>query len=241
MIQCNNQIIQGDCRQLIKRITPNSVDLIILDPPYNTTKAEWDKHDVIDAVFSINLLQIAKQSCSLYVWCGIGEKSQSLIRWFDVFNNHWIFKDLITWKKKRGIGMRKGWLYTREECMWFVKNNKQFVWNVNAQYSDEANQFKVGMSGYACKSAFKRLTNVWTDIPEILGSKKLTHYTPKPEPAIERIVLAHTKKGDLVFDPFMGSGTTGVVCKRTGRNFIGIEIDEAYCEMATKRIEDVGE
>jgi len=241
----NNQIIQGDCRKTIKRITPNSVDLIILDPPYNTTKEQWDKHDIIDVVFSINLLRIAKPSCSLYVWCGIGEKTRSLIRWFNVFNNHWIFKDLVTWKKQRGIGMRKGWLYTREECMWFVKDNKQFVWNKEHQYTDERRVYTPNPA--ACHSEFKRITNVWTDINEstlqgAMGQVEFKgHFTPKPERAIERIVLAHTKEGDLVFDPFMGSGTTGVVCKRTGRNFLGIEIDEAYCEMATKRIEAVGE
>jgi len=85
--------------------------------------------------------------------------------------------------------------------------------------------FEKGFSGYECKSKFKRITNVWTDIPEQLVKDKAVkfHYTPKPEKAIERIILSHTSKGDIVLDPFMGSGTTGLVSKRLSRDFIGFD------------------
>src|SRR3990167_8975584 len=132
-----NKIHCGDCFDLLKLIDSNSVDLIIIDPPYLTTKEKWDKTEIVNEELSRELFRVAKNSCSLYVWCGIGEKSQSLIRWFPIFNKDWYFKDLITWKKQRGIGMRKGWLYTREEIMWFVKDNKKFIWNTDNQYSKE--------------------------------------------------------------------------------------------------------
>ena len=120
----------GDCRQLIKDIDDESIDLILTDPPYvGVVKDKWDQTEIIDGAFAKELLRVLKPSGSLYIWCGVGEKSQSLFRWYPIFNEHFHFKDLITWKKRRGIGMRKGWLYTREEIMWFVKDNKKFIWN----------------------------------------------------------------------------------------------------------------
>ena len=79
------QIILGDCLKVLPKIPNESVDLIILDPPYLTTKEQWDKKEIVNDELSNELFRVAKNSCSLYVWCGIGEKSQSLIRWFPIF------------------------------------------------------------------------------------------------------------------------------------------------------------
>ena len=243
-----NQIIEGGCLEVIKSIPNNTIDLIILDPPYLTTNQKWDKIEIVTEKLSEELFRIAKESCSLYVWCGIGEKSQSLIRWFPIFSNNWCFKDLITWKKNRGIGMRKGWLYTREEIMWFVKDNKKFIWNEKEQYSDDERKlkgfYKDGKSlSEKMKSKFKRFTNVWTDINEITFDNNKEwktfhklHHTPKPLKAIERIIKLHTKENDIVLDPFMGSGTTAVACKKLFRNFIGIENNEKYIDIINKRL-----
>lgn len=241
-------IINGDCIKVLPDIEDNSVDLIILDPPYLTTSESWDKIEIINDFVANQLYRIAKESCSLYIWCGIGEKSQSLIRWFPIFSACWYFKDLITWKKQRGFGMRKGWLYVREEIMWFVKNNDKFIWNTEFQYSKELRQlygfYKDGVKlEDRMKSPYKRITNVWEDIHEInfynsIELKNITHYTPKPIELITRIIFAHTKENDLVLDLFLGSGTTALACKNTGRNFIGIEIDEKYCDMSVKRLFD---
>jgi len=232
----------GDCRKELHKVRDESIDLIILDPPYLTTREVWDQEEVVSLELSQLLYTKAKPSCSLYVWCGIGEKSQSLIRWFPLFSEIWYFKDLITWKKRRGIGMRKGWLYTREEILWFVKDNKRFVWNKEEQYNqDEKNEFTEGFSGYKCLSEFKRITNVWTDIPEILGRKGIKHFTPKPLKALERILRVHTKEGDIVLDCFMGSGTTGVACKKLNRHFVGIELNQEFFNLARDRINETEE
>lgn len=87
--------------EILKQLPDNSIDLIIIDPPYLTTGEKWDKKEVVNAELSKELFRIAKDSCSLYIWCGIGEKSQSLIRWFPIFSKDWYFKDLITWKKQK--------------------------------------------------------------------------------------------------------------------------------------------
>jgi site-specific DNA-methyltransferase (adenine-specific) len=240
------KIINGTWQNEVPKIESDSIDLIIIDPPYLVTKEKWDKDEVVNDELSNQLFRIAKDSCSLYVWCGIGEKSQSLIRWFPIFSENWYFKDLVTWKKQRGMGMRKGWLYTREEIMWFVKDNNNFVWNKENQYSD----IKRANSGFNKKHIeitgknVLRFSNIWTDITEsILGNNGINlykngkkHYTPKPEKAIERIILAHTKENDTVLDCFLGSGTTAKVCKDLNRNCIGIEKEEEFCKLAEERI-----
>jgi len=216
-----------------------------------TTNEKWDKKEMVNVALSKELYRIAKNHCSLYVWCGIGEKSQSLIRWFPIFNQDWHFKDLITWKKQRGIGMRKGWLYTREEILWYVKDNKDFKWNKDCQYGEEKRTFTATyadperMAKYkaSVKSEYKRLSNVWDDIRETnisWNDKEIqtAHFTPKPLKTIERIIKVHTQENETVLDCFMGSGTTGVACKNLNRNFIGIELDTEYFKIAEKRINE---
>lgn len=223
-----------DSLEYTRLLPTESIDLIIIDPPYNTTNQFWDQTDPVGSELIGELFRVLKETGNLYVWCGIGEKSQSLIRWFPRFSDKFIFKDLITWKKRRGIGMRKGWLYTREEIMWFVKDNKRFTWNKEFQYSEEPNQFKVGMSGYAVQP-FKRITNVWTDIPENLRLKDTQHYTPKPLEALERIILAHTKEDDVVYDCFMGTGSTLIAASKLNRQAIGVDIEPKFVEEFLER------
>ena len=213
----NGVLYCGDSRELLKSFPAESVDLIIADPPYvGIVSAEWDKTDVFTEDLIIVLKKLMKEHASLYVWCGIGEKSQTMIDWFLRLKKFLYFKDLITWKKQRGLGNRRGWLYTREEILWFVKNNKQYIWNKKYQYSTEKRnknrygyKLKNGKSAdQYIKSEFKRLTNIWTDISEptfnTKGKDKVVglHLTPKPLKAIERIIKVHTFENDLILDPF---------------------------------------
>lgn len=244
-----DSIICGDCREVIKTIPDSSVDLIIADPPYLAVLSEvWDKQEVIDSNFVSELFRVLKPTGSLYVWCGIGEKSQSLMRWYPLFREKFVFKDLITWKKQRGMGMRKGWTYVREEIMWFTKNKSDFKWILENQYGTERrkrdggkDEIKPSQNGKYAKSLYKRLTNVWTDISETTFNvqQKIKHATPKPILAIERIIKAHTELGDVVLDPFLGSGTTAIASKRLGRNYIGIELNKEFCDLAQKQVDAV--
>jgi len=233
-----DSVFHTNCLDLCKWVEDSVIDLIIIDPPYLTTSESWDQEEVVSEELSQELFRIAKSSCSLYCWCGIGEKSQSLIRWFPIFSKLWKFKDLITWKKKRGLGMRKGWLQAREEIMWFVKDNKQFIWNKEFQYSDEKQSGKFGFEnlkeGYT-SSEFKRIPLIWTDISSQMKGNRI-HFTPKPQKAIERIILAHTKENDVVFDCFVGSGTTCVAAKKLNRQYIAGDSDERYVNITKERL-----
>lgn len=241
-----NKIYNMNCIEGMKLIEDESVDLIIVDPPYyKIVKENWDhqwetKQEYLEwcKKWIVECKRVLKESGSFYIWGGVGEKSDTIIHLKLLIDDIGLyFKDWITWKKRRGMGNRKGWLYTREEILWYVKNNKKFVWNKEEQYNKkERNQFKKGFSGYKCLSEFKRFTNIWTDVPEILGNKKINHLTPKPIEAIERIIKVHTKENDVVLDCFMGSGTTAVAAKELNRNFIGFEINKEYVEIANKRL-----
>lgn len=231
----------------------NSVDLFILDPPYGKlVNADWDKGenpltlDLINEVF-----RVLKPTGSLYIWCGIGEKSQSMIDFYMLMKqSKFHFKQLITWKKNRGIGMIKGWLFTREELLWYVKDNKQFIWNKDEQYSNEKRPWNVYKKGgeMVNKSEYKRITNVWTDINEVgYGSSpkgfkeirdKIKHLTPKPVEAYERIIKLHTKEGDIVVDLFSGSGTNAIASMNLNRIFMGCEKDTDIWKISLERIEN---
>lgn len=228
------EIIHDDCTNYLKTLEDNSIDLILLDPPYfGIVKDDWDNQWNSDEDFlnwckewMIECLRVLKPTGSFYIWGGVGEKSDILIHQkllLDRLGFH--FKDWITWKKRRGLGNRKGWLYTREECLWYVKDNNQFYWNEDEQYSNEKSDFTKGFSGYELKSEYKRITNVWDDIPEFIGNKGILHYTPKPIEAIERIIQTATKEGDIVLDVFAGSGTTGIASRNLNRKAILVEND----------------
>lgn len=229
-------VVLGDCHEVLPTIDTGTVDLVVTDPPWVLTGEAWDAEDVFDASVVSELHRVTKPSASVYVWCGLGEKSQSLLSWWALLANKFHFMDIITWKKRRGLGNRRGWLYTREEVLWFVRDRRGYVWNRDKQYGTEPNQFKFGFNGHPCKSAFKRITNVWTDIPETLGAKGVAHFTPKPLPAIERIIAAHTEGEGVVLDPFLGSGTTVLAADRCGCRGAGIEKALDYEALLRERL-----
>lgn len=236
-----------DCLEGLKLIKDESIDLIIVDPPYyKIVKENWDwrwetKQEYLEwcKEWIIECKRVLKKSGSFYIWGGVGKKSDTIIHLKLLIDDIGLyFKDWVTWKKQRGMGNRKGWLYTREEILWYVKDNKKFIWNKEEQYhnfcgtsNESKKRFKEGKG--------LRISNVWTDIKEQqLNGKndKQLHLTPKPVKAIERIIKVHTKENDIVLDCFMGSGTTAIACINTNRNYLGFELNKDYYELAKNRI-----
>lgn len=232
-----NSIVCGDCLEVLPQLPDEIFDLAICDPPYDLGFWDWVE-GWVELVYSK-----LKEDSSIYIFCGIGERSDSLSRILPIIKRLFKFKNLITWKKQRGYGTQRNWMYTREEIIFAIKGKHYF----QVQYSDELRpHYTYGFLGrlaskYKPLSEYKRVSNVWTDIQEItpgVGNKPewTKHPTQKPEALIERIIKASSKEGDLVLDPFIGSGTTAVVARRLGRNYFGCDISKEYVEMANARL-----
>jgi len=248
-------IILGNCIQELGKLEAGIADLIIADPPYgNVLNNSWDRWNPDDYLtFSRQWLaeckRVLKDTGSLYVWTSIGPKSlSSWVCLVEAMRELYVFKDMIVWAKQRGRGNMRGWLYTREEIFWLVKDAKSYVWNKSDQYS--THQYDPSWVKRLGREAnpYKRATNVWTDIDEVTieqaklsggrGKRTMLHPAQKPLAAIKRLILAHTQPGDLVLDPFGGSGTTALAAKLTGRNHITIERDSTYVDIIRERLKE---
>jgi DNA modification methylase len=239
----------GDSLQILPtlRFKP---DLVIADPPYyGVIKESWDrqwknKQEYLE--WSKQWIQptiaLMPEHASFYIWGNVKEQSDTLLHLKLLIDNLGLyFKDWITWQKSRGVGNRRGWMYAREEILWYVKNNQAYIWNNTAQYDLTRPSLRkdFGANGKPRKNTHKRYTTVWSNNEDQRRHTGIIHYTPKPEKLIERIILAHTKPNDLILDPFVGSGTTCVVAKKLGRRCIGIEKDPIYYNTSIERINHV--
>lgn len=247
-----NTISLGDTVQVLKELPDSSVDVIFADPPYNmqlegklqradggifkgVDTAEWDKFDSLESYkeFTKSWLIEAKRvlkkdKSSLWVIGSyqniyiVGSVLQEL--------GFWIINDIV-WSKTNPTPNFLGTKFTnRQETMIWATPTQKTKYHFNYKTMKALN-------------GGKQMTSVW-DISISSGNERIKtkdgeklHPTQKPEKLLYNVILSSTKEGDLVLDPFMGSGTTGAMAKRLGRNFFGIERDVEYREYALKRIE----
>jgi site-specific DNA-methyltransferase (adenine-specific) len=250
MMTNNYTIYQGNCIDVMKGLPSSSVRLILADPPYGSVLNEaWDKikdYPAFTEAWINECKRILTDDGSIYVWCSIGPKSSSLIDIANVLRRDWFFQDMIVWKKQRGRGNRRGWLFTREEILWATKHPKAYLWNKAHQYSTDKYDPSWIKRLHKEECPYKRATNVWTDIEEVTiemartsggrGNRDITNKAQKPLRALERIILAHTEdENDVVLDPFLGSAQTMVACYNTKRSCIGIELDAQQIEDSINR------
>jgi site-specific DNA-methyltransferase (adenine-specific) len=250
--QVVNRIIKQDILQAIEFLPGNFVDLMFIDPPYNLTKRfnnlsfkemrnkqyeEW-----IESWLS-KLLFLLKENASIYI-CSDWKSSAAI---FKVGSKYFNVKNRITWEREKGRGAKANWKNCTED-IWFFTNSSEYTFNVDkvklrrkvlAPYRDEKRNPKDW--GQNTDGNFRDTfpSNIWNDISVPFWSmpENTNHPTQKPEKLLAKIILASTNKGDLVFDPFIGSGTTAVVAKKLGRKYVGVEVDERYCCLAEKRLE----
>ena len=250
-----NTIIHGNCIEELARFPDGSADLIFADPPYflqlkktlyrpdNTKVAavndDWDKfssfqaYDDFCAAWLTQCRRVLKDTGSIWV---IGSY-HNIFRVGRVMLDlgFWILND-VTWHKTNPMPNFRGARFTNatETLLWCSKGEKhtRFVFN-----------YKIMKR---CNGG-KQMTSVW-QIPLCTGRERLkngegkkAHSTQKPEALLKRVILSSTEHGALVLDPFFGSGTTGAVAKKLGRNFIGIERERAYVELAQNRINAITE
>lgn len=239
------KLFKGDCLEILKRVPSDCVDLIFADPPYflsnggitchagkmvSVNKGKWDVSKGVEEDHQFNLCwlsecqRILKPNGTIWV-----SGTSHIIYSVGFAMNQLDFKILndIVWYKKNAppnLSCRY-FTHSTEIIIWAAKNKKS-KHLFNYQLMKEINKGK-------------QMRNVWEIPPPLQTEKKYgKHPTQKPVSLLERIILASSKKGDLVVDPFCGSGTTGVAAVRLGRKFAGIEIDEDYLKIAVKRIKD---
>jgi site-specific DNA-methyltransferase (adenine-specific) len=255
--QATNESIQDklfcqDVFTVLPHLPERSIDLLFADPPYNLTKsfnerkfrktsveayAEW-----LDSWLSLTV-RLLKPTASIYI-CGDWRSSAAIQQ---VGEKYFISQNRITWEREKGRGAKSNWKNCSED-IWFFTVCEDYYFSVDsvmlkrqviAPYTDGNGEPKDWSETENGRFRVTHPSNLWTDltVPYWSMSENTDHPTQKPEKLLAKIILASSREGDLVFDPFNGSGTTTVVAKKLERHYLGVEIDENYCCLAQKRLE----
>ena len=244
--------MKGDCLELMKTIPDGSVDLILTDPPYGTTSCKWDSLIPLEPMWE-QLKRIIKPRGVIAMNASQPFTTTLIASNMDMFKYCW------TWKKNRPTGFanaKKQPLRNVEEIVVFYKKlpnyNPQGIVRINKTCKnsiscggdtvrgDVVESYGKGSLRTKGKEYVQEFTNYPTQILSIKSDEKSKlHPTQKPVDLLEYLIKTYTKEGDTVLDFTMGSGSTGVACVNTNRNFIGIELDENYFNIAEKRIQEV--
>jgi len=250
LTQILNKVINQDFFEVVDFLPLNFVDLLFIDPPYNLTKT-FNTHSFKQV--SINqymdwmeawlkkLIKLLKPTASIYI-CGDWRSSAAIHL---LCEKYFIVRNRITFEREKGRGAKKDWKNNSED-IWFCTVSNNFAFNTDAVKLKrkviapyrENNVPKDWTEQQDGKFRLTYPSNIWTDvtIPFWSMPENTPHPTQKPEKLLAKIILASSNEDDVVFDPFAGVGTTGVVAKKLKRNFVMVEIDEEYCLYAEKRL-----
>ena len=250
--EVENKIINQDIFDTTIHLPNNFVDLLILDPPYNLSK-EYDgrlfkeRNDsdyeawfasVIDATYPL-----LKSDATVYIcsdW-----KTSILIA--PILQDRFHVRNRITWEREKGRGSSRNWKNNSED-IWFCTVSENYVFNADAvklkrkviaPYRADDGIPKDWQEERNGNFRITYPSNIWTDITVPFWSmpENTDHPTQKPEKLIAKLILGSSNPGDMIFDPFLGSGTSAVVAQKLGRQFVGIEISRTYCCWALKRLQ----
>ena len=246
-----NQTILGDTFEVVKHLPEGFVDLMIADPPYNLTKTYHGKtfketdadeytaytHRWLDAV-----LPLLSEKGSLYICCDW--QTSMLIG--PVLQEKMVIQNRITWQREKGRGAKRNWKNAMED-IWFASKTDDYKFNVDAvkvrrqvlapyKTAGQPKDWEETVQGNF-RDTYP--SNFWDDITIPFWSmpENTAHPTQKPEKLMAKIILASSDEDDIVFDPFLGSGTTSVTAKKLGRRYVGIEHNPLYAAWCEKRLE----
>lgn len=237
------KLYNGDCYQILKDMnTQTKVDAIITDIPYfQVVENDWDNQwrDLSDYLdwcnscfnYCYNLL---KENGSLLIFTG-RQYNRKICNELD---KTFYEKRIIIWARKRAFNNTRGKALASgyEPICYYTKDEKNYTFNnIKIKVDSKRPEYTTGY----LKDGIT-LSDVWSDIPALPhnSKEKVNHPTQKPIKLMERCVEMITNEGDTVLDFCMGSGSTGVACKNLNRNFIGIELNKEYFNIAKKRLED---
>ncbi|MEK9707995.1 MAG: site-specific DNA-methyltransferase [Alphaproteobacteria bacterium] len=242
-------ILEGDCIEQLAALPDGCVDVVFADPPYNLQLAgeltrpnnsrvdgvddDWDKFDTLQAYdeFTRAWLTEAHRALSDDGTLWVIGSYHNIFRVGAILQDlgFWILNDVV-WRKSNPMPNFRGRRFTNahETMVWASKNqDSKYTFNYEAMKAlNDDLQMRSDWLLPICNGG-ERLKN---------DDGKKAHPTQKPEALLHRVVLASSRVGDVILDPFFGSGTTGAVAKQLGRDFIGIERDPDYIELAKKRI-----
>ncbi len=246
-----DKIIHGDTFKVLEFLPKNSVDLIVVDPPYNLTKnyngrifSKKSQQEYVEYTkgWLEKVEPLLKENGSIYVCCDWQSSlviGQVLSEFFEIQNR-------ITWQREKGRGAKGNWKNGMED-IWFATKGSKFNFNLQAvkvtkQVIAPYRENGKPKDWYEVEGKKVRSTcpsNFWDDITIPFWSMKenTSHPTQKPEKLLAKLILASSNEGDIVLDPFNGSGSTSVTAKKLNRKFIGIEIEDRFCIWAQKRLE----
>lgn len=254
----DNTLYEGDSIEWLKSLESESIDLIFADPPYNINKANWDKFESQEQYISWSVQWIKEASRiltkfgTLYI-CGFTEILADLkhpsMKYFK--GCKWLI-----WYYKNKANIGKDWGRSHESILHLRKSN-QFTINIDdVRVPYGRHSLKYPVHPQAETSQFGnggKRKDIWT--PHPLGAKprdvlevpttcngmseKTPHPTQKPEELLRKLILASSNEGDVILDPFSGSGTTLVVAEQLGRRWLGCELSDEYNEWAIQRLESV--
>ena len=249
--QVENQIIKGDLFETIDLLPENYVDLMIIDPTYNISKnfnglnfngrSNQEYIEYLESWFP-KVIRLLKKDASLYI-CGDWKCSAAL---YEVTSKYLKVRNRITWQREKGRGASSNWKNCTED-IWFATVSDDYYFDVNAvkqkkrviaPYKQDGKP-KDWQENYEGKYRLTCPSNFWDDISIPFWSmpENTDHPTQKPEKLIAKLILASSAPNAVVFDPFLGSGTTAVTAAKLGRRFFGIELNTEYCMWALKRLE----
>lgn len=230
-------IITGDSLVELAKLKTGSVDLVVADPPYNLGKDYGNNHDIqgFDEYLSFSrkwlkeAQRVLKPTGTLYVFMGfrfISYLYDILDRDLKMFFNSWI-----VWHYTQGMGRTKGFSPRHDDILMFTRSATQFKFNLDnvrvpQKYFRDRNNMRGANPGDVWEFSHVHYCN----------ENRQDHPTQKPEGLIERMILASTDEGDVVVDPFSGSGTTLRVCQQLNRRAIGIEINPDYVARTNERL-----
>jgi site-specific DNA-methyltransferase (adenine-specific) len=240
-----------DVFAVLEWLPAESVDLLVADPPYNLSKAfngrsfpsrSLDDYERWLASWLLPLKRVLKPTASLYI-CGDWRSAAAIQR---LLGEHFCLRNRITWEREKGRGAARNWKNTAED-IWFATVSDEYTFNTDAvklkrrvlaPYTNPDGQPKDWEETENGRYRLTHPANLWTDLTVPFWSmpENTDHPTQKPEKLLARLILASSNPGDMVLDPFLGSGTTSVVARKLERHYIGIEIDEQYACLAEKRL-----
>jgi len=238
-------LYHGDCLDIMPHLESESVDLVFNDCPFNVNKSYQDKrldYEGWCASWISQCFRVLKMTGSFYLMT----LSKHLEWKMPIMAKHGVFINLIPWKNTTASSCERSFWLEYQPIMFYGKAN-EYKFN---RYAEVNSGGQRRWGGYSTE--YKgQMKDIWDDIPFVYsgsikhpeaillpGTNKKAHECQMPSALARRAALFSTDKKDVVLDIFMGSGSTAVACEQTERRWIGIEIEEKYCEIAAKRIEN---